>query len=73
MGNNNWIGFSFLRMVDCQLYPNYVGVSRSMEHNLAKNKYDAPIAQLVEQDPLKVKVAGSIPAGRTLQRNKIIV
>ncbi len=44
-----------------------------MEHNLAKNKYDAPIAQLVEQDPLKVKVAGSIPAGRTLQRNKIIV
>lgn len=29
--------------------------------------YLAPIAQLVEQHPLKVMVAGSIPAGCTLR------
>lgn len=30
-----------------------------------KDNYNAPIAQLVEQIPLKDKVVGSIPTGRT--------
>ena len=33
----------------------------------------APVAQLVEQLPFKEKVAGSIPAGRTIHRIKLFL
>ena len=45
-----------------------VGSTPTSGTSALENK-NAPLAQLVEQIPLKDKVEGSIPSGRTLTKN----